>query len=250
MDEHKLADAFRDAVREVPPPSFNEQDVVTASQRASARQRRLVLGGSTFGAALLLGGTVLVTSMLGSQPGVATNTASGEVTAEGSVLNNGGQSPNTADQFSPGTQRNQPPQTSSDPSKQGGGSASTGPSIGGTEGCGMADRKLAAALAVELPAVAASTPEQAPGDICPQGSRGVALRLPEGTLVVVLTPGDGTMARSGQAFTGPNGSQGYTMPTAKGDPLSIHSIPRKPGAPAPYAGDLERVTKKLSEVFQ
>ncbi|MCO1579679.1 hypothetical protein M8C13_28400 [Crossiella sp. SN42] len=247
MDEHKLADAFRDAVREVPPPSFNEQDVVTASHRASARQRKLVLSGSTFGVALLVGGTLVVTNLLG--PGQTPNTASsGELTAEGSVFGVPPQDNSTGGQAGPGTDRAQP-KTSSEPSKQGDGSASTGPSIGGTEGCGMADRELAAALAVELPAVAALTPEQAPAELCPQGSRGFALKTPEGTLTVSLGQDSGLSRDGGRADSGPGGAQSYTAITTHGAPLTIHSLPRKPGGKPPFAGELERLAKKLSDKY-
>ncbi|MCK2236485.1 MULTISPECIES: hypothetical protein [unclassified Crossiella] len=246
MDEHKLADALRDAVREVPPPSFNEQDVVTASHQASARQRKLILSGSTFGAALLLGGTLVVSNLLGPEPTPANTASSGEATAEGGVLRGPGGDASTAD---PGTSRSNP-KTSPDVSKQGETSASAGPSAGGTEGCGMADRKLAAALAVELPAVTSLPLEQPQGELCTApGSRGVALKLPDGVLTVVLGPDGGPMARNGQAFEGPERSRGYTAHTAKGAPLTVSSKPAKGKATPPYAAELERLAKALSEVF-
>ncbi|GAA2812226.1 hypothetical protein [Crossiella cryophila] len=252
MDEHKLADALRDAVREVPPPSFNEQDVVIASHRASARQRRLILSGSTFGAALLLGGTLVVTNLLGPEPTAANTASSGEATAEGGVLRGPGGDASTADPGNSGAPGAGRPTSKSSPdvSKQGETSASAGPSAGGTEGCGMADRKLAAALAAELPAVASRNPEQGPPELCTTpGARAVTLKLPDGELSVVLVPGMGAMSRQGQAFGEPGSTQGYTAITRNGGPLTVQSKPAKGKPTAPYAADLERLAKALSEVF-
>ncbi|MBP2475774.1 hypothetical protein JOF53_004646 [Crossiella equi] len=251
MDEHKLADAFRDAVREVPPPSFGEQDVVQASHRASARQRRLVLSGSAFGVVLLAGGTLAVSTLFGpsSDPQIASGAST--TAQEGTVL--GGEATPFSDQQdeprSPQGSGSAKPPIPPSTSKQGEVPGGGGPSTAGTEGCGLADRDLAAALAAEIPAARTLTAEQVPAGYCTSGARGAAVSTPEGKLMVVLAPSAGApLDRDVHTFE-QDGLRGVTMNTPKGAPLTVYSLAAKPGKAGPFGDDLARLVKALSDKF-
>ena len=57
MDEQRVSQAFRDAVQELPPASFEHHDVVAASRHAT-RRRSMIAGGTLLGAVVLLGGSL------------------------------------------------------------------------------------------------------------------------------------------------------------------------------------------------
>lgn len=58
MDEQRLGQAFRDAVEELPPATFEHHDVVAASRRATTRCRSMLAGATLLGVAVLAGGLV------------------------------------------------------------------------------------------------------------------------------------------------------------------------------------------------
>lgn len=195
MDEKKLRDVFRDAVGEAPPPTFQIGDVRSESGRQRVRHRNALLGGSALVIAVLAGVTVLGVALWKGTDTQATagapmlDTSSGNATSGKNDVPNEDQSPRAA---SGGAEQDKsfPPESP----KQGGTSnGNAGPPGPGStlQGCGQADRELAAALAGELPAAAHSSPVDA-NVVCPAGSRSFAVPVTDGDrtgrLTVVLAP--------------------------------------------------------------
>jgi hypothetical protein len=197
MDEKKLQKIFRDAVPEAPPPSFKIGDVRSESGRQRVRHRNALLGGSALGIALLTGAAVLGVALwrgtdsnetAGAAGAPMIDSSSGNAGKSSSEVPNGDQSPRAA---SGGTEQDKSFPT--EPPKQGGTpTGNAGPQGPGStlNGCGQADRELAAALAGELPA-AAQNPVNA-NAVCPSGSRAFAFQLTDGgksgLVTVVLVP--------------------------------------------------------------
>jgi hypothetical protein len=177
VDEHKLADLFRDAVRDAPPASFDEADVRTASRRVSARKRTQLALGSTLAAVLLVGGTVVATGLIAGPKSDNTNAAAGN--SDATVM----QAPaergeGTLPKDLPGEE---PTQGGSTPWSVGSQADTSAP-----QGCGTVDRKLADALAVELSVPAdQAVPVKAS---CPAGARGAAFSVDGGKVSAVLVP--------------------------------------------------------------
>ncbi|GGM46995.1 hypothetical protein GCM10012275_17590 [Longimycelium tulufanense] len=254
MDEHRLAELFRDAVRDAPPASFDERDVTAASRRATLRRRTTVAMGSAFGAAVLLGGTVFGVGMLDREPD-----------GSGSVFSAQDGQPPGAEAVPPNNQNldpraqvpsrlpGGPPPDSipEDPPKQGGGtSGSAGPGTGGTpQGCETADRELAVALAGELPAAAGRNPDTARG--CPAGARGAAFVVRDGDALgvvsVILGPRDTQRAEG--SFKRDNGTVGYTTYARSGSSLTVLSEPQEGSNQAPFAGAVQRLAQRIAEQF-
>lgn len=152
MDEQRLSELFRDAAGEAPPPSFDRDDVVAASRRASARRRSALAGSSLLGVAVLtggvlLGGQVLQPSQKSEAPGAGDRTL--EVTPFAAP---------------PGT--------------------GPGAAPGSEGGCGPADAELAA----ELNAAVGPGPGLAFSRPCPPGFRAAGVAVPGGTVYALLGP--------------------------------------------------------------
>ncbi|GLZ33285.1 hypothetical protein Lesp02_54730 [Lentzea sp. NBRC 105346] len=180
MDEHKLAELFRDAVRDAPPASFDEGDVRSASRRLTTRRRTQFAVGTTMVVVLGLGGTVLATSLIPKGDSANTSAAQGEATAmkapadprDGSFgmqsVPSGG---STQGDSSPGTVG---PETEADTKSA-------------PQGCGAVDRKLADALAAELSVPTGQ--EAVPVDIgCPEGSRAATFVVEGQRVSAIVTP--------------------------------------------------------------
>jgi hypothetical protein len=202
MDEKKLQALFQDAVPDAPPPSFGLGEVRAESGAQRTRYRNLLLGGSALGIVILTGATVLGVALWKSTDRQDAATAASAPGFEASSGNSGNrssdlshedQSPQAPAAGGGGQQKSFPPES---PKQGGTPTGNAGPQGPGStlQGCGQADRELAAALAGELPA-AASNDLLAATVTCPYGSRAFAVQVTDdgrtGLVTVVLTPVDG-----------------------------------------------------------
>ncbi|GAA4857989.1 MULTISPECIES: hypothetical protein [Saccharopolyspora] len=211
MDDRELRELFREAVSAAPESSFDERDVARASRRITARRRIAAAGGTFAAAAVLVGGLGWATGMFGGDQ----------------------------QQTAAVAQRTAPPPAES-----------TGPGVlmepmTRSAACGPPDAQLAAAVAAELPAVAATSPVPADGP-CPPGTRAAKFVLRDGaaagtvTVSVVPSP-EGAEATD---VRHPDGAQEAVRQTRSGQRLVVVSRPDA-GSTAPYgeripllAGDL------------
>lgn len=236
MDEHELADAFRDAVGDVPPASFDTRDVRTRAHQITVRRRMQWAGGSALGVVALTGGLLLGTGALGG----------GDHSKPMAIP-----SPGTMQTLKPNIQKSlgqRPPNGLPEGTPRQGGepSGTAGPTTGNPrQGCGPVDRELAAALTAELPAIGHNTPVAADGP-CPADARAVSVPAQDGAangvLTVVLVPA----AHAGRS--GPDAGPGVVVATHGGSTLTVSSRPESTGA-APYSGDLDRVAADLAAKF-
>lgn len=220
MDEHRLTELLREAVRETPPASFGVRDIVAAYRRQRERHRRMRMAG---GAVVALG--VLVA-------GVAFGLAEGDRGTTSAQAVTSGPAP---------------------------GSSSSAvapmliPHMGQTfqsarNGCGSADARLAAALADELGG--ADRLESAPVDLtCPPGSSSAAFLVHDGaavglfTVVLLSTP-DPPTGIAGR----PNTVQADVR-TGSGGHLVVLSEPAAGTSGAPYASRVTDVAQRLAGRF-
>ncbi|GDY32123.1 hypothetical protein GTS_37560 [Gandjariella thermophila] len=244
MDERELAEVFRAAVRDTPPASFDERDVVAASRRARARQRTAIVAGSTLGVAVLVGGAVAGADLL---HGPAHEVASGP---EQSTTH--GRPPmNTFGLPVPGTPapHSFPEAT---PEQGGGAGGEVGPRADGTRsGCGPVDRELAAALAGELPAAAAGGLPVAVDAQCPQGARAAGYLVRDGddlgVFSVVLVPAGAQ--RSVTQFSGPGSSTTVSVTTRSGGQLTVVSKAQRGSTGAPFGDRVAAIAADLASRY-
>lgn len=238
MDEHKLADAFRSAVRETPPASFDTGDVVTASRRVTARRRRQLAAGSALGVVLLAGGLAAGTGLFGSGPqnvplAGSPPSVSGSAGTLGAHTEPNGSQPRGATPLGPNTLAGTAPGHSGTPQS-------------GVESCGGVDADLAAALATELPSAPAGTPASAAGS-CPAGARAAAVPVRDGAtsgvVTVVLVP----TANAGRA--GPDAGPAAVRAAHGGGTLTVASRSASGQGAAPYAAQLDRIATDLAARF-
>ena len=233
MDDKQLAEKFRDAVGDVPPPSFDTQDVVVASARATARARkRLQSGVGVALGVLLIGGVLVLTRPFGDS---GTNTVSA----------GGAAAPNVTGPMS--LNPNDVPQTGS-----GGKMAPNHTDAGGSSlNCGAADQGLAVALVTELPI--ATGAEALAADVgCPAGSTGVQFQLNDGAnagkvelvLVPASVPNDPSTGSKPGVQVGKANS--ITVTTRSGGALTLASLPLNGSATGPYAGQLGDIAARLA----
>ncbi|MGH3872501.1 MAG: hypothetical protein ACRDSR_13515 [Pseudonocardiaceae bacterium] len=152
MDEQRLGQVFRDAVQALPPASFNHDEVVAASRRATARRRSALAGGTLLGVAVLAGGLV-ATDLLTGDPGPPA--------AETAALAPGGRQGDTGTLSTLDTAR-----------------------------CGPVDLRLGndlTALLTNQGRAVSGPPGEVP-EPCPAGSRAAAVPVAGGTLYVLLIP--------------------------------------------------------------
>ncbi|MCP2166169.1 hypothetical protein [Goodfellowiella coeruleoviolacea] len=262
MDEHDLAELFRDAVRDTPPASFDEHDVAAAARRATARQRTRVLVGSGAVVLALLGVGVVGYGLTARQH-TATSTMTvaedqssagrSTTTAELGPLN----APAPQNTDSDGTLENRRsgpppksiPESSSKQGDENTGSASR--SAGSTPtGCGQVDRELAVALANELPVDPATVPAPVAGS-CPAGARAASYLVRDGgttgvvSVVVVPATADATAPRTPE-LPSTNGSARATVHTGSGGQLTVVSQPQAGSTSAPFADRIDRVASQLA----
>lgn len=212
MDEQRLSELFRDATGEAPPPSFDRDDVVVASRRATARRRSALAGGSLLGVAVLTGGMLLGGQVLQRPP-------TGESPAAASKLAPG-----------PGDRMLEPVMPFAAPPGAGRDRAS-----GSAGGCGPADAELTAGLTAAVgpgPGLAFPRP-------CPPGFRAAGVAVPGGTVYALLGP----VAVSDADLPG------YASAPAGAEVLSVISVPSDPSAPPPRAADVDDVARELADRF-
>jgi hypothetical protein len=233
MDDKQLAEKFRDAVGEVPPPSFDTRDVVVASARATARARKRLQSGIGVGlGVVLIGGVLVLTRPFG---GTTDTMSAGNVAA-----------PNASSPMSLNPNQD---------------SAASGPSgkmapnhtdaSGSSANCGAPDQGLATALMAELPSAIGS--EAFAADVsCPTGSSGVAFELTDGSnsgrVVLVLVPASVPDDPSTGAKPAVQVGKGnaVTVKTRGGGALTLASLPMNGSATGPYVGQLGDIAARLA----
>jgi len=250
VDEHRLAELFQDAVRDAPPASFNEHDVLTASTRARARQRTRIATGAALAIVLIAGGSTGAVALFGDgQRGAETNVASAPGEAEpggGKLGPYGSPAPGALDPPA-GSLAPQLDVPAESPKQGGAPLGKTGPSA---NGCGQADRELADALAGELPAVAITSGPHPAMVACPAGSHGASYEVADGAsrgvLTIMLVPRDVLATPS---VAGGHGVASAPRAAPSGGALILVSQPRDASTPAPFAADLERLSAELAPRF-
>ena len=235
MDENRLAEAFRDAVGDVPPASFETRDVLAASARATARARRRAQfgGGVALGVVVLVGGVFAVTSL----PGGGGGASSGQAAVNPSTpFGTGGpmsMSTMTPDRGGPQTGKILPN------GGDGGDTTTTPPQ------CGQPDQSLATALVAELPAAAGA--QAKPADVtCPPGAAGVAFQVTDGVntglVEAVLVQPDQVTGKV-PAITAPNATP---VRTRTGASLTLFSRPTAGSGAAPFVAQLGDIAARLA----
>ncbi|MFD4643658.1 hypothetical protein ACFWN2_40560 [Lentzea sp. NPDC058436] len=207
MDEQKLADLFRDAAHDAPPPSFDAGDVRTASRKATLRRRNSIAAGTTLVVVLGFGGVFAANGWM--SPG---ETSTMNSAGSGQNRDDGAQSPMTALEAPPTVFSGEGKSTQGDAQAPG----STGPSVSesAVQGCAGVDRELADALAVEL-SVSPGPPVSpndaiAPTVTCSPDSRSAAFKIDGLTITAIVTP---------QPFEAPAGAEKVT--TGQGQDLYV-----------------------------
>ncbi|MFB9906850.1 hypothetical protein [Allokutzneria oryzae] len=264
MDEHKLADLFRDAVRDAPPSSFGEQDVLGASQRATARHRMRVATGSAFGVVVLAGVAVFGANALDTGADQGTTVAAQNSPGNGATENGAPavpfsvptNNPLPTGAVPPGKTTEQPPKSIPEPtSKQGDDDPGRAgrPTSSTPTGCGPADRELAVALAHELPAAAGLTPTPA-NRYCAPGSKAMSVLVRDGSVTgvisVILGPPDAKID-SDEVGTRdlPTGARSSGAYAPSGRPLVVVSEPQGGSTASPYGARVDEIAKKIAEKF-
>lgn len=238
MDEQKLSELFRTAAGDAPPASFDVTDVTARSRRATLRSRSVLAGGSALAVVVLAIGLVFATGGFGHPTG-----GSG-VAAGAAGPNSSGKGPFSHSLAGPDAVTPSGGFPTSSPVQGGGSAGRVGPGADGTlPGCGPADRKLAVALASELPAAGATVDRPVPTPAvfeCPPGGRAASYAVHagsvSGTVTVALVPRTAGIVFQGE---GPDPSQTDGGPSKSGRFLVLlFSLPAEPGQPAPISDHL------------
>ncbi|WP_199440420.1 hypothetical protein [Umezawaea beigongshangensis] len=259
MDEQELAELFRDAVRDVPPATFDETDVRSASARATARRRASVVVGTAVAAALALGGTVAGLGVL-DEVSQEDATVAGAATDPTPGVMRAPDEPGRADRGQlPGSAPTgglPPEELPVEPPLQGGETTgSAGPPTGTTPpGCGEVDRELAVALAGELPAAATGGQPVPVAGECPAGSRAAGYLVRDGDAVglfsVVVVPAGPEGASVGRAEVDQSpGARSASRPTLGGGLVQVLSDPAEGSAMAPFGDEVNGVADGLAGLF-
>ncbi|MBP2322073.1 hypothetical protein JOF56_002458 [Kibdelosporangium banguiense] len=254
MDEKKLADLFNDAVRDVPPASFDAGAVRTASHRATIKRRNSIVAGSALALVLLAGGAVTTVALSGEMRDsseVSAPAMGGAPMANSGSMDGGGsaQAPAVPAPRTEELSTNQDDRTG--PPKQGGTPSGNAGGAGGTPSGCKADRELAAALAGELPAAANQGQVTVPFG-CPAGAGAAAFAVTDGvrkgTISIVLVPPG---VEPGFVPMGSN-VEGY-VPTqaqaAKGGLVYIVSQPAPGTSGAPLSDQIPRYAAEIGTRF-
>jgi hypothetical protein len=189
VDESKLAELFKDAVRDAPPPSFDAGDVRAASHRASVRRRSAIAAGSAMAAVLVFGGVALGAGLFVNQSSNSATSAVSDTAGSGKAAEQPA-APYEVTTPDVSVERGGPlaqsvPESSSMQGDEPSGNVSP-PADGTPGGCGTVDRELANALAGEL----SVAPDQAApaGLACPQGSKSASFDVDGGRVYAVVVP--------------------------------------------------------------
>ncbi len=244
MDERKIADLFGDAVRDLPPASFDAGDVAAESARLT-RKRNGVITGSALAFALLAGG-IPVGLALWSGPNGGSGNDSAALAPASAPDGNEKAAPYEVPSAGPGvlSDRSGPSSPPVTPKQGGSSDGDAGPGAGGTpSGCGTADRELAAALAGELPAATSGGEPQSSPLGCPTGSVSAAVPVRDGPLrglvSIMLTPRDVPQMIQ-PPWADRVGAQGSLTSTASGKTLVLAVEPVAGSAAPPLDGDALR----------
>ncbi|WP_051385897.1 hypothetical protein [Actinokineospora inagensis] len=249
MDEHKISELFNDAVRDVPPPSFDRDDVLAASAKAT-RRRTGVIAGAALGLAVVVGGVAVGVALWPTTNGTSSNDSAALGSAP-AVPGNANPVPGETQSATPRLAEAAPDAPSATP-KQGG---SPGGEVGlGADstpgGCGPADRKLAAALAGELPSAVSPGEYRASPLTCAPGSTSAAFQItrgPErGLLSIMVTP-KGKAQVMQPPWADRSGAQGFVI-AAKSGATVVLEVESVSGSAAPpiTADGLRDIGKKLA----
>jgi hypothetical protein len=231
MDERQIAEKFRDAVGEMPPPSFDTKDVQVASARATALARkRLQTGAGVAVGVVLIAGVLVLVKPFG---GDTVNTSSA----------GSGPGPNAPSSLSLNPNMDTGPQS--------GKMAPNHTELGNSANCGGPDQGLAAALVTELPILTGA--ETLAADVgCPPGSSAVAYQTTDGSnsgkVEMVLVPAsvaDDPSTRAKPAVTVAKGNS-VTVTTHSGGALTLASVPMNGSTVGPYAGQLGEIAARLA----
>lgn len=167
---------------------------------------------------------------------------------EGSLTAASNSEPEAASQGQPGAGSARPLDSGessnfSDPPPQQGGSGpeKTGQMTAeGTFGCDQVDRELATALAGELP-VPVDIAQATPGDVCTTGARSAGFQVPGGTVAAAVFPAGSAVPPL------PAGAAIVQRTTAKGSLVVVVSLgDGTTGRPAFSASDLDRFVGVLA----
>lgn len=242
MDERELETLFREAPGEAPPATFDAADVAAASRRATARHRMRVATAASFAAVVLAGGALFATigplSDGDERAAVSAQMDEGAAKAQ----------PNSADarQESGGLGLSREPTP-----KQGGEDSSLDAAdpeaAERTSGCESVDRKLADALAGELPVGPSRAPDPVPGiGPCVDGGSNAAYEVVDGEAsglisVAIIPASDEPVASTAEGSR----TRLAKTRTGSGDIVVVSSKPA-PGSPAPLAGELQRIADAIA----
>jgi hypothetical protein len=247
VDERKLNELFRAAVPQVPPSTFDHEDIAAESSRQRTR-RTALLGGSAIGLAILAGAAVLGVALWkgtgGTENGSAGSAAAPMIAGSSSnAVNAPNEVPNGDAESSGGASDRS---VSAESPKQGGTPSGSTP-----RGCEQADPELAAALAGELRAAAHSSiptdqsglPAKLP---CPSGGRGVAFGVDGGIVSLVVLPKDAQLTDplDGQ----PSTAALRATSTVDGRHVILVSAPSGTGT-APFEATLQDIVVRLAARF-
>ncbi|MPY77920.1 MAG: hypothetical protein GEV04_05375 [Actinophytocola sp.] len=237
MDDRELTRLFQGAADDAPPPSFDVDDVAAASRRATARHRLRVATVTSITAVVLAGAGFVAATSPFSDLG-AGDTVAGAGGYEASQ--NAGQPDQQDMRLENGDSRD--PHA---PSKQGGGEnagEADKPGITSTSGCDEVDRRLATALAGELPVVPDGDP--IPGWLCSNGGN-AAFRVTDGDLtgmiMVAQLPGRSTVPTSVGRKTAM-----ATARTSSGGVVVVASVAFGESSQAPFAPDVQRIADAIA----
>lgn len=245
MDERELETLFREAPGEAPPATFDAADIEAASRRATARHRMRVATAASFTALVLTGGALFATigPLSGGEQGAGT-----AVSAQMGESADRAQ-PNSADARQEsgglGLSREAAP-------KQGGEDSSldaADPEVADrTYGCESIDRKLADALAGELPVGPSRAPDPVPGiGPCVDGGSNAAYEVSDGEasglISVAIIPASGDEA---MAFRDEDSRTRVAQARTDGGLVLVSSKPA-PGSPAaPLPDELQRIADAIA----
>lgn len=237
MDERELTRLFQDAADDVPPASFDVDDVAAASRRATARHRMRIAAVTSITAVVLGGAGIIAVTSPFSDPG--TNEAA-SAPAQLEATPNAGQPDRQDMRLKDGDSRESQPELS----KQGDGAAVAQADklgIAGTERCDEVDRELATALAGEL---SVGPDDAVPGRLCSDGGN-AAFRVSDGDgtgLVMVAHVPDRTTTTI--TMSAPTATA--TARAASGGLVVVASVPTGGSSTAPFAADMQRIADAIA----
>lgn len=244
MDERELETLFREAPGEAPPATFDAADVAAASRRATARHRMRVATAASFTALVLAGGALFATMgpLSGGDEQAAISTQMDE--------NADRAQPDSAEarQHSGGLGMSREPAP-----KQGGEDSSRDAvdpeAAKRTSGCESVDRKLADALAGELPVGPSRAPDPVPGiGPCVDGGSNAAYEVADGeasgliSVAIIPAANDAPMASTAE---GSRTRLAQTR-TGSGEIVVVSSRPARGSPAAPLAGELQRIADAIA----